>query len=45
MKNWSNNTVKASTIRRSPLTTGTSMPAEVEKHMDSEIDALFRLTL
>jgi hypothetical protein len=27
------------------LTTGPSMTAEVEKHMDGEIDALFHLTL
>jgi hypothetical protein len=29
----------------SPLTVGSSMPAEVEKHIDGEIDALFCLTL
>jgi Ca2+/H+ antiporter len=35
------NTVKASTMRRSPLTAGLSMTTEAEKHMDGEIDALF----
>jgi hypothetical protein len=35
------NTMKASTTMRSPLTVGPSMTAEVEKHMDGEIDALF----
>jgi hypothetical protein len=39
------NTVKASTTRKSSLTTGLSMTAEVEKNMDGEIDALFCLTL
>jgi hypothetical protein len=39
------NTAEASTMRRSPLTVKPSMTAEVEKHMDSEIDALFCLTL
>jgi hypothetical protein len=39
------NMVKASTTRRRPLTTGPSMTAEAEKHMDGEIDALFHLTL
>jgi hypothetical protein len=39
------NTAKTSTMRRSPLTTESSMAVEVEKHMDGEIDALFYLTL
>jgi hypothetical protein len=39
------NTTKASTMRRSPLMAGPSMTTEAEKHMDGEIDALFRLTL
>jgi Ca2+/H+ antiporter len=39
------NTTKASTMRTSPLMAGPSMTAEAEKHMDGEIDALFRLTL
>jgi hypothetical protein len=42
---WSKNMVKTSTTRRSPLTVGSSMTAEAEKHMDGEIDALFSLTL
>jgi hypothetical protein len=37
--------MKTSTMRRSPLTIGLSMTAEVEKYMDGEIDALFSLTL
>jgi hypothetical protein len=44
-KKWWKHTAKASTTRRSPLTAGPSMTAEVEKHMDSEINALFSLTL
>jgi hypothetical protein len=44
-KKWSKNMPKASTMKRSPLTVGSSMTVEVEKHMDSEIDALFSLTL
>jgi hypothetical protein len=40
-KKWSNNTIKASTMRRSPLMVGPSMPAEAEKHMYGEIDTLF----
>jgi hypothetical protein len=44
-KKWSKNTVKASTMRRSPLTVGPSMIAEAEKHMDGEINTLFCLTL
>jgi hypothetical protein len=32
-------------MRRSSLTAGPSMTAEAEKHMDSEIDVLFYLTL
>jgi hypothetical protein len=39
------NMVKASTMRRRPLTVVSSMIAEVEKPMDGEIDALFSLTL
>jgi hypothetical protein len=39
------NTVKTSTTRRSPLMVGSSMTAEVKKHMDGGIDALFSLTL
>jgi hypothetical protein len=39
------NTVKASTMRRSPLTAELSMTVEVEKNMDGEIDAIFSLTL
>jgi hypothetical protein len=35
------NTVKTSTMRRSPLTARPPMTAEAEKHMDGEIDALF----
>jgi hypothetical protein len=37
--------MKTSTTRRSPLTVGSSMTAEAEKHMDGEIDTLFSLTL
>jgi hypothetical protein len=37
--------MKASTTRRSPLTVGSSMTAEAEKHMYGEINALFSLTL
>jgi hypothetical protein len=40
-KKWSKNTMNASTMRRSPLIVEPSMTAEAEKHMDSEIDALF----
>jgi hypothetical protein len=32
-------------MRRIPLTVGSSMIAEAEKHTDDEIDALFSLTL
>jgi hypothetical protein len=32
-------------MKRSPLTVGSSMTVEAEKHMYSEIDALFSLTL
>jgi hypothetical protein len=32
-------------MSRSSLTVGPFMTAEVKKHMDSEIDALFSLTL
>jgi hypothetical protein len=39
------NTAKTSTMRRSPLTTESSMAVEAKKHMDGEIDALFYLTL
>jgi hypothetical protein len=39
------NTAKASTTRRSPLMAGLSMTAEVEKHIDGEIDTLFSLIL
>jgi hypothetical protein len=39
------NTVKASTMRRNPLTAGSSMTEDAEKHMDGEIDVLFSLTL
>jgi hypothetical protein len=44
-KKWCKNTVKTSTMRRSPLTAKQSMIAETEKHMDIEIGALFSLTL
>jgi hypothetical protein len=44
-KKWWKNIVNASTTRRSPLTVGPSMTAEVEKHTDGEIDSLFSLTL
>jgi hypothetical protein len=37
--------LKASTMSRSSLTVGPFMTAEVKKHMDGEIDALFSLTL
>jgi hypothetical protein len=40
-KKWSNNMVKTSTTRRSPFMVEPSMPTEVEKHMNGEIDALF----
>jgi hypothetical protein len=36
---------KASTTRRSPLMVRPSMTMDAEKHMDSEIDAMFSLTL
>jgi hypothetical protein len=39
------NVAKASTTRRSALTTRPSMTMEAEKHIDSEIDALFCSTL
>jgi hypothetical protein len=39
------NTVKTSTTRRNPLTVRPSMIAEVDKHMEGEINALFYLTL
>jgi hypothetical protein len=44
-KKWSKNTAKASTMRKRPLMVGPSMIAKAEKHMDSEIDALFYLAL
>jgi hypothetical protein len=40
-KKWSNNMVNASTRKTISLMVRSSMPAEVEKHMDGEIDALF----
>jgi hypothetical protein len=36
---------KTSTERRSLLMARPSMPMEVEKHMDGEIDTVFHLTL
>jgi hypothetical protein len=44
-KKWWKNMAKASIMRRIPLTVGSSMIAETEKHTDDEIDALFSLTL
>jgi hypothetical protein len=44
-KKWSNNMEKTSTERRSLLMARPSMPMEVEKHMDGEIDTVFHLTL
>jgi hypothetical protein len=36
---------KGFNYKEEPLTVGTSMTVEAEKHMDGEIDALFSLTL
>jgi hypothetical protein len=40
---WSNSTVKASVGKMSPLTIGASLPAEVEKHMDGEMQCFIYL--